>query len=326
VATITFTATDQDGRIGSLTVNVIGSERERRAAQLGLVKPGPGDVGVYAGVTRTAQAGVTFTPGSVIENKTITGRLSVPAQSGQNNAPVILRNCELIGPTAAPAGGDGILAATGANHVPVILEDCTLHAQATNYFRNGAMGHHFTMRGCDVYDLVDGADIFCSSDPTGPVGVVIEGSWFHDSSYFASNPAGDPDSQTHNDTGIQIMGGSGLRFIGNRVDGFLGNGALNTHGTNRSNACIMIKPDSGTISDLVIRNNWFDGGRVPLNLAQDTNGRVLGDGIVISDNVFGRSADAGPDYSILMPASASSVVATGNVHTDGSPAVVRRNG
>jgi hypothetical protein len=321
---VTFTATDQDGRTGTLTVGL--SERERRAAQLGVVRPEQGDVGVYDGVARTVQAGVTFTPGALIQNKTITGRLSVPAQSGQGNAPVILRNCELVGPTTAPAGGDGIIAATGANHVQVILEDCTLRAQATHYFRNGAMGHHVTMRGCDVYDLVDGMDVFCSSDPTGPTGVMIEGSWFHDSSYFAANPAGDPDSQTHNDTGLQIMGGSGTRIIGNRVDGFLGNGVLNTHGTNRSNACIMIKPDVGTITDLVIRLNWFDGARVPINLAQDTAGRILGDGIVISDNVFGRSADAGPDYSILMPASASSVVATGNVHTDGLPAVVRRNG
>lgn len=317
---VTLTATDQDGRVGTLTIGS-QTERERRAALT--TKPGPGDYGVYSGVARTTQAGVTITAGGLVESRTVTGRINLPAQGGQANAPMVLRNCELVGPTAAPAGGDGIIAGTGANHIPLVLEDCTIHPQVAHYFRNGAMGHHIVMRGCDVYGGVDGMDVFNSSDPTGPTGVVIEGCRFHDSSYFASNAAGDPDSQTHNDTGLQIMGGSDTRIVGNVIDGFLAGGALNTHGTNVSNACIMIKPDVGTITNLEIRGNWFDGGRVPINLAQD-GVRVLGSGIVISDNVFGPNSDSATMISI--PASAPGVVCTGNVMTDGSPAQVSRNG
>jgi len=328
MTTVQVTVIDQDGRTGTVSFDVVEqTERERRSALVGVVKPDASTVGVYADVPRSPQSGATLTPGLLLQNKTITGRLSPPAQSGQNNPPAVLRNCELLGPLTVPASGDGILAGWGANHVPVVLEDCTIHAQALNYYRNGVMGHHITLRNCDVYDVVDGFDIFNSNDPAGATGVVVEGSWFHRSSYFDANPAGDANSQTHNDTGFQIMGGSGTRIVGNRVDGFLGGGAVNTHGTDRSNACIMIKPDVGTISDLVVEKNWLDGGRVPINIAQDAgSSRIIGTGIIIRDNVFGRSADAGPDYTALMPASASSVICTGNVYTDGTPAVIRRNG
>lgn len=308
---------------GTLSIVVNQRERDRRALRLAAgLRPGPAEVGVYSGVPRNYLSGITFTPGTVVENATIAGRLSVPAQSGQDQAPVILRNCELVGPITSPTAGDGILSATGANHVPVILEDCTLRAQSPNYFRNGIMGHRFTMRGCDVYDLVDGVDIFNGADKTGPMGVTIEGSRFHDLSYFPANPAGAPGSQTHNDP-LQIMGGSGIRIVGNVFEGTLGGGALNTHGTNTANSCIMIKPDSGGISDLVIRNNWFSGGRVPINLAQDGS-RTLGDGIVVADNVFEGGSDV--DLAVLMPATAIGVVCTGNVNADGTPARISRNG
>lgn len=320
---ISVAYTDETGHTS--TVSLTGqSERDRRQARLGVFEPGDGDVGVYADVPRTVYPGVTFSPGLVVENAMITNRLSVPKNSGQDLQPVTLRNCELVGPLIVPAGGDGIIAATGANHLVLILEDCTIHPQAAHYFRNGAMGHHVVMRGCDVYEGVDGFDVFNSSDPDGPTGVVIEGSRFHRSSYFAANPAGTPGSQTHNDTGLQIMGGSGTRIVGNSFLGFLAGGAVNTHGTNTANSCIMIKPDSGTISDLVIRNNWFTGGRVPINLAQDTAGRVLGEGICIIDNVFEHDSDV--DIAVLMPASATGVVCTGNVYADGSTAVISRNG
>lgn len=316
-----ITYLDADGRTVTLALDA-QTDRERRQARVGVLEPGPTEVGCYPDVTRTTQAGVVFTAGGVVENRTITGRLSVPKNSGQDGT-FTLRNCELVGPTAAPAGGDGIIAATGANHLVLILEDCTLHPQAVNYYRNGAMGHHVVMRGCDVYGGVDGFDVFNTNDPAGPTGVVLEGNRFRDVAYFAANAAGAPGSQTHSDP-LQIMGGSGTRVVGNSFQGFLADGALNTHGTNVANACIMIKDDVGQITDLVIRNNWFDGGRVPINIALDTPPKGMGD-IVICDNVFGPNSDSA--YAITMPAAVSpGVVCTGNVYADGSgPVLVNRN-
>jgi hypothetical protein len=263
----------------------------------------------------------------VYENKTLTGRWSTASNSGQTNAPITFRNVDFTGAVAGPAADDACVAVWGANHIGVVLEDCRVTPQQMHYFRNGVSGHHFILRRCEVARGVDGVKVFNTNDPAGPTGAEIYGSWFHDSAWFDANPAGAAGSGTHNDTGVQLLGGSGFRFVGNVVDGYLADGELNTHGTNHSNSCLMIKPDVGDINDAVIDRNWFDGGAVPINIAQDAGtGRVIGTGIVISNNVFGHGARLGPDYSVLMPASATGVTTFGNVMSTGEPANVRRNG
>lgn len=327
--TVTATVVDANGHTASATATAtIGTELDRRNAlgAYGSYRPAPADVGLLPDVARVTVTSLATVAGGVYENKTLNGRWSTASNSGQTNAPITFRNIDFLGAVAAPAADDGCVAAWGANHIPIVLEDCRISPQVVHYFRNGLSGHHVTMRRCEVYRGVDGVKVFNTNDPTGDVATSIKGCWFHDSAYFPANPAGDADSQTHNDTGVQLLGGSGFEFVGNVVDGFLASGALNTHGTNQSNSCLMIKPDVGTITNALIDRNWFDGGRVPINLAQDGTARVLGSGIVITNNVFGHGADLGPDYSILMPATASSVVATGNVHTTGEAANVRRNG
>jgi hypothetical protein len=328
VVTLTLTATDQDGRTGTASCST-GTERDRRdgLGDYGSYRPAPADVGLYPGVSRGTVTSLATTAGGLYENLTINGRWSTASNSGQTNAPIMFRNVDFRGATAAPAADDGCVAAWGANHIPIVLEDCRISPQVMHYFRNGLSGHHVTMRRCEVLRGVDGVKIFNTNDPAGDMATAILGSWFHDSAYFAANPAGDAGSQTHNDTGMQILGGSNIQIIGNVVDGFLADGALNTHGTNQSNSCLMIKPDVGNISNVIIRNNWLNGGRVPINLAQDAGtGRTLGTGIVINDNVFGPDADLGPDYSVLMPASATGVTTTGNMMLTGVAATIRRNG
>lgn len=328
--TFTATVTDLAGQVGTLsaTCTITSSERERRDAlgAFGTYRPAPADTGLYPDVARAPISSLAMSAGGVYENKTLNGRLSTASNSGQTNAPITLRNMDLLGAVAAPAADDACFACWGANHIPVILEDCRITPQVLHYFRNCLSGHHFTMRRCEVARGVDGVKVFNTNDPAGPLGVDIRGSWFHDSAWFNADPSGTPGSGTHNDTGVQLLGGSGFTFVGNVVDGYLADGALNTHGTNHSNSCLMIKPDVGTIADVLIDRNWLDGGAVPINFAQDGTARVLGTNIVVSNNVFGHGARLGPDYSVLMPASATGVTTFGNVMTTGEAANIRRNG
>jgi hypothetical protein len=328
--TVTATVTDAGGHTATATTTatIAGTELERRNAlgAYGTYRPAPADVGLLPDVARSTVSSLATVAGGLYENKVIAGRWSTASNSGQTNAPITFRNVDFTGATAAPAADDGCVAAWGANHIPIVIEDSRITPAVLHYFRNAISGHHVTLRRCEIARGVDGMKVFNTNDPTGPTGVAVYGSWFHDSAWFDQNPAGDAGSATHNDTGLQILGGSGTTFVGNVVDGYLANGALNTHGTNHSNSCLMIKPDVGNISDVLIDRNWLDGGAVQINLAQDGTGRVLGTNIVISNNVFGHGARLGPDYSILMPSTATGVVTTGNVHTTGEPANVRRNG
>jgi hypothetical protein len=320
---ITFTATDQDGRTGTLIV--FGTFATERAYRESLVAetydPGPDTTGCYddpawPSIPRFTIANHTPATGGVYENLIIQGQITPPVGVGR----ATYRNCELQG----PLGSGHLVKAYDAGRIGVDLVDCTLRPRNPDNSRVGIIGRNWTMRRCDVSHVVDGFRVQDTNDPDGPSGVEVWQSYVHDLYWEADTADG-----THSDDG-QISSGSGTVIRGNTLIGNIApEYAPNFYGTTHANAVLMIKPDVGLISGLDIRNNLIDGGAIPINIANKTSGtvRTLGSVGTISGNRFGRNARIGASWTITMPVSASATVTVGNVYADNGAAVtVRRQG
>ena len=118
--------------------------------------------------------------------------------------------------------------------------------------------HDYLAVRVDVHGCGDGAK-------AGP-NTTISSSWFHD---LLVTPG------SHND-GIQVSYGSHIVIRGNRIAGPIG-----------QTSAIKVGPDYGSpISDIVIVDNWLDGGAYALYLdARDA---------IVRGNRFGRSSTYGP--------------------------------
>jgi hypothetical protein len=118
--------------------------------------------------------------------------------------------------------------------------------------------HDYLAVRLDVHGCGDGAKAGANT--------TISSSWFHD---LRVTPG------SHND-GIQVSIGSHVVIRGNRIDGPVG-----------QTSAIKIGPDYGSaISDVVVADNWLNGGAYTLYLdAADA---------VVRGNRFGRSSAYGP--------------------------------
>jgi hypothetical protein len=112
--------------------------------------------------------------------------------------------------------------------------------------------HDYVARRVNIHGCVDGAKAETNS--------TIESSWIHDLR---------AESDSHNDC-VQVSAGSHITLR----DNFL---AV----PHRLVSTILIGPDLGPISDVLIEGNWLDGGNFTLYLD--------GSSIVVRKNRFGRS-------------------------------------
>ncbi len=216
--------------------------------------PGPASTGVPLGTKLEKSGSVTVSEdGTVLENLDIEGCVKIRADD------VTIRNSRI-----RCADNQRVIAIDGERK-NIVVEDSEIDGRGSTQIAIGWAG--YTLRRVDVHDVLDGPRL--GSD------VVVEDSWIHDIVR---------QGKLHPDT-MQSTGGTGIvvrrntLVVTDRVTGDLMNSAIQLGAEN----------DSGVLRDVLIEDNYLDGGNYTVNIRTD-------DGIedvVVRDNVFGGHARYG---------------------------------
>ena len=202
--------------------------------------PNASTTGVPAGVKLTRYDGdiVITKPNTVIDGLEVHGTITV-------NAPgAVIKNSKIVGGSTPASTGLVNNVVSGASFT---IEDSELVAATPSTLWNGVFGSNCTAERINVHGVVDSVRVLGGN-------VVVRDSWLHDTTYSKTDPLrnGTP---THDDT-IQIQAGSGILIEGNRLE-------------DAHNAGVMISQDASrsTLSNIVIRDNYLQGGACTINIA-----------------------------------------------------------
>lgn len=287
----------------------------------GTVKPDASNTGVIPGSTLTVHRGdiVVTKAGTVIENMDVYGFVTVKA------ADVTIRNSRIRG-SGPGSFNTGLINANDKNVKNLVIEDVTLVPDHPSYWINGVLGHDYTARRVNTWNVVDGFGVYNIHGTAA--NVRIESSYVHDLSYFSPDP-NHSDNQTHND-GIQIQGGSNVQIVGNTLSAWLSKTAgTQTYKYPQAGFGIILTPNVNPVTSSVIEKNWIDGSYIPIKLVTNKFGPMnFGR---VDHNRFARDMRNVPMagksnwFTILMTPDLTAST-TGNVYDDdGSPVTVRRD-
>jgi len=237
---------------------------------------------------------VVSTANTVVEKVDIHGTLIIKAP-GVRMGHFIAR-----GGTPATQGQTACINITHPDAKDCVLEDFTVTPKFPNSRLNGIyVNQPTTFRRADISGTVDGIVIYGDR-------VSVEASWLHD---FVRYPSTDhADGYTHNDC-VQIQKGIGVRLVGNSMDGAY-------------NAAVMITQDAGPVADLLIADNYLDGGGATVNFG---SGGAVKKNLVTAWNTFGPNR-RNKGMAIIRNATQSPVVSFGNAWADTGLPVALTNG
>jgi polygalacturonase len=227
---------------------------------------------VRAGSTLTRFDGsITAKAGQIIEDLDIYGVIGV------NVANVVIRNCRIRGDN----NNTPLIIAYGINCKNLLVEDCTIIPDNPlrgpfGYEGGDAItGHDFTIRRCNIQHTQDGIGVFNTNNRNGDMAVVIEQNYIDNLSFHSPDlTRSAADNKTHNDV-IQIQGGHNIVVRGNNLRGFIDPSPAVSRmgsyaGTLREHWCNAVMQTTqgvGTVGEVVIENNWIDGGGISLNIS-----------------------------------------------------------
>ncbi|HEY4244887.1 MAG TPA: hypothetical protein VGM88_33965 [Kofleriaceae bacterium] len=221
-------------------------------------KPDETTTGIPAGAQLSEIDGdvTVTTDGTVIEEQDIHGFLRIQA----NN--VVVRDSVIRG-TATDATTAILRIDSGTN---ILVEDTEIAVTTPSVDVDGIWAANATIRRVHIHGGVDGMK---ASDNT-----IVECSYIHDLVEFDSDPNqnGGP---THNDA-IQILDGAHIEISHNQLTAAMSD-----------NSAIQVTQDFGPVSDLLIHDNWSDGGGCTFNFSHKG-----GDSLAVTtrDNRFGRNS------------------------------------
>lgn len=226
----------------------------------GVTKPTSANTGHRNAVHNQAGDITVTTAGTEVTGLRLAGRVKVQA------ANVWVHDNEIIG-NGFGAGTTSNSALVDCNHSAASncrIEFNTLHmdpATAT-YSQNAIIGHDFTAKRNEMYDVVDGVGIYNTSNSNGPVSVTVWDNYIHDLAYFSPDPNHASDNHTHND-GIQIQGNSGISIQGNNIEAYVSSttgNAISPYAPYVTGQIITLTPNVGAITGVDISYNWLSGG------------------------------------------------------------------
>lgn len=211
-----------------------------------------------------------------------------------NVAGATFKRCIFRGKAAGSTSVGGLVNCSGSGVKNLVIEDSLFAPAYPSGYQDGIDGHDFTVRRCQVQDVVDyfGPRNTSVAHPVSgtPLNVVIEQNWAHSMSYWSPDPQKHNDGQSHND-GIQIQGGTGCVIRGNSIESYYGTAGTaqpgnagspvtpSTAGTNSSPratwpslSCMLFNHDTGTSVGTLgatgghtVTDNWFMGAYYSVN-------------------------------------------------------------
>lgn len=269
---------------------------------LGVTIPTAENTGVLPNVARTAYTGPTTITGSqdpllptLIENKNITSRITI--FSGH----VRFYNCYYSGGGNETGNGAQCqMWAVGINRVE--FERCTFRPTNTSYYLNAVIGHHYTLKRCDISRVVDAAGAYNQYGER--VDVRIEGCYMHHLVRYEEDGGMHADG-THNDF-LQLQGGEGVWFIGNALYGYnlYADGSVPTGKSRYAGQGFLTQQNvpypagSSTyyMADIHCLNNWFWGIQTAVRIATRSSNVTTYDAEVKNNTWMDMPYDTG--YSI----------------------------
>jgi hypothetical protein len=219
-------------------------------------KPGPGNTGVKQGVSLTVVTGdKTFSgPGHVVENQDFRGFVRVTGTGWT------FRNCVFRG--RATNENKGLLDTTGGQNT--VVEDSEFVPSHPSATIDDIWAANAKIYRANIHGGVDGVKIL------EPGHVLIQDSWIHDMTWFASDP-NQGGGETHND-GVQGFDGT--------TEVTLRHNTIDMSSDSRANAAFQ-----NSTQNAIVDGNWLDGGACTLNFAPHDKLLVI---IAVTNNRFGR--------------------------------------
>ncbi|WP_182113261.1 MULTISPECIES: hypothetical protein [unclassified Actinotalea] len=287
-----------------------------------VVKPDASSTGVRAGSRLQTHRGdiVVTQPGTVLENLDVYGFVTVKA------ADVTIRNTRVRG--SGPGSFDtGLINANDARVKNLVVEDVTLVPDFPSYWINGMLGHDYTARRVNTWNVVDGFGIYNIHGTAA--NVRVESSYVHDLAYFSPDP-NHSDNQTHNDA-IQIQGGSNIQILGNTLSVWRSTTAgTQNYAYPQGGFGVILTPNVNAVTNSRIDGNWVDGAHIPIKLvtSQKTGPMNFGE---VTNNTFARDMRNTPmagknNWFTVLTTPDLTVITSGNVYADDGTAIeVRRD-
>jgi hypothetical protein len=255
-------------------------------------KPSADTTGVPAGLTLKRHDGdvIIREAGTVLDRMDIHGFVVVRA------ADVKITNSIIRG---GKAFGTATGLITNYGYPNLVIENVDFKAEYPSVYFDGIKGNNFTARRVHVVGNVDSVKIHGDN-------VTVEDSLLENTVYYDSDPY-QGGGATHNDN-IQILNGKNIKIIGNTIRG-------------ATNFAILGSASHADVPNLLIDNNWVDGGWCTVKL-QELSG--WNESATVTDNKFGPNRhvsycafQAEPSVTLLSSA--------GNVYeANGSPVVPLR--
>lgn len=181
-----------------------------------------------------------------------------------------------------------------------VMEDSTVVPEFPSVLVDGVRGSNFTLRRVSISGTTDGVKVH------GVGNVRIEDSYIFGLEHWDFDPY--QTNGSHSD-GIQILSGQGVSIVGNTFGG----PASASTSLPEWNAAIQITQNNGPVSEVVIQNNWIDGGNCSVNVNAIPMASI--GGITVAHNRFGRTTK----YSnCAVLATKASISFSGNTWMDGS--------
>ncbi len=236
-------------------------------------KPGPHNTGPYDESILEPMSGMVITQdGMVIENADIYGMVDIQADN------VVLRNFRV-----RSDGGSYCIKMLG-NNSGILLEDGeVIGADSANLYGSG-----FTARRLEIHE--GGADAIKTV-----WNAVVENCWLH---HLGTN------AEAHAD-GNQTRSGGHLIFRRNNFDM-----PKSVPPPYKSNANLIIQTAEGPIEDVLIEENWLNGGNFTVYVTDKGAGHGVPLNVRLIDNRFGR------DYNFGVLENDGYVYCSGNVWDD----------
>ncbi|MEJ7650252.1 MAG: hypothetical protein WKF57_14655 [Nakamurella sp.] len=233
------------------------------------------------------------TPGTVIDNVEIRGRLIIQA------ANVTVNNSLITGPEdPASAGRGGIVQNTGGFANLVIKNSTVKESHQSVNNTEGVVGSNFTLENSTVEGSIDNVQIRGSN-------VTLRNNTLKNTVKYASDSAqgGGP---SHSDN-VQVLRGDNILIEGNTITG-------------SQNFAVLGSSEQGSMMNLRVLNNSVDGGSWTMKFSNKTlTGSINPQSIVLAGNHFGGHSAEGVDLIVARGVNFSDQ--GGNVRDDTGKAV-----